>query len=51
MGVCMTPDELIDPQQVYVVAPGNPNKSMMYYRLKQCGSLSTNALAWTHGYS
>ncbi len=33
LGVCTEPAELIDPTQIYVVAPGNANRSMLYYRL------------------
>ncbi|MCX7743896.1 MAG: hypothetical protein N2167_04940 [Flavobacteriales bacterium] len=33
MGLCVEPQEIINPSQVYVITPGNYNKSMMYYRM------------------
>jgi uncharacterized repeat protein (TIGR03806 family) len=33
MGVCVDPDEFIDPSLVKIILPGNFNKSMMHFRL------------------
>ncbi|MFK7755643.1 MAG: hypothetical protein AB8B53_01785 [Flavobacteriales bacterium] len=33
IGLCVEPAEPIDPNQLFVVAPGNANKSMLYYRI------------------
>lgn len=33
LGVCVEPADMIEPLQLYVVTPGNPAKSMLYYRL------------------
>jgi uncharacterized repeat protein (TIGR03806 family) len=33
MGVCVAPEDPIDPSQTHIVAAGNRNRSMLYYRL------------------
>lgn len=33
MGICVTPDEALDPSLVEIIVPGNINKSMMHFRL------------------
>lgn len=33
LGVCVPPEDLIDPTQTYIVAAGNHARSMMYYRI------------------
>ena len=33
MGVCIPPDENIDPSLVSIIVPGNINKSVMHFRL------------------
>jgi hypothetical protein len=33
MGLCVTPDENIDPLLIQIIMPGNIAKSAMYYRL------------------
>jgi uncharacterized repeat protein (TIGR03806 family) len=33
MGVCVTPDEYIEPQLINIITPGNTFKSMMHFRL------------------
>jgi uncharacterized repeat protein (TIGR03806 family) len=33
LGVCVEPDEFINPSLVSIIAPGNINKSMMHFRL------------------
>jgi hypothetical protein len=33
MGLCVTPDENIDPMLIQIIAPGNIAKSVMHFRL------------------
>jgi hypothetical protein len=33
MGICVTPDETLDPMLIKIILPGNFNKSMMHFRL------------------
>lgn len=33
MGVCVEPNELVEPELIYVVAPGNTERSVMHFRL------------------
>ncbi len=33
LGICVAPQDPIDPSQTYIVARGNRNRSMLYYRL------------------
>jgi uncharacterized repeat protein (TIGR03806 family) len=33
MGICVTPDETLDPSLIEIIVPGNVNKSMMHFRL------------------
>lgn len=33
MGICVEPDEQLDPSLVEIIVPGNVNKSMMHFRL------------------
>ncbi len=32
-GVCVEPDETLDPTFTHIISPGNVNRSMMYYRI------------------
>jgi hypothetical protein len=33
MGICVEPEEALDPSLIEIIVPGNVNKSMMHFRL------------------
>lgn len=33
MGLCVEPDELVEPTQQHIISPGRPERSMLYYRI------------------
>jgi len=33
LGICVPPDDVIEPSQTHIVAAGNPARSMMYFRM------------------